>query len=341
VAAKSNPGEHADETVTSVPTQSRKRPIYWLKLAVTAVLIAIIVWQVDLEEFLAAVHRMNWGYMLAAWMLLFTGLMVSALKWQRLLMIHGEWFGYTRLFRWYMVGTFLSSFLPSTIGGDGYRIVKTMSTTRSKASAVVAVFADRVSGLLVLVMLGYAAAISVYLRDQHTLGYTFAMLGTIGLVCGVLALAAAFYGKLGRWLLGKEFVPAAMKSFVDHAGQYKSQPGQITVALLLSLLFHFIRFGGIWLILQGFEASIRIDEIALVSTLTAMIAAIPITVNGLGLQEGSMFYLLQQFGVPPAVAIALALIIRVNSTSYALIGGVMYFFEAGGGDARSPRHTTS
>ncbi|MCG8401119.1 MAG: flippase-like domain-containing protein, partial [Firmicutes bacterium] len=60
-----------------------------------------------------------------------------------------------------------------------------------------------------------------------------------------------------------------------------------------------------------------------------LVAMIPISVNGWGLQEGSMLYLLDQFGVASGVALALPLIVRVNVTSYALIGGVIYFFDRG------------
>jgi hypothetical protein len=60
-----------------------------------------------------------------------------------------------------------------------------------------------------------------------------------------------------------------------------------------------------------------------------MIAMIPVSLNGLGLQEGSMLFLLQQFGVSSAIALAVPLIIRVNMTSISLIGGVIYFFDSG------------
>jgi uncharacterized protein (TIRG00374 family) len=316
---------------TSSPTTLplRKRLIYALKLIVTTALIGIIIWHVDLREFLDAVRRMDWRYVLASLLLLFTGVVVSAFKWQRLLMVHRVRFTFARLLKWYLVGAFIGSFLPSTIGGDSYRIFKSMSNPRSKASAVLAVFVERISGLIALVIIGYVAAISVYLRDKHTLAYGFAALGTVALACGVLTLAAAMYGKLGRRLLAMKIVPDAVKSFIDHAGEYKSQPNQIALTMLLSFLFHSIRIMSAWIILMGFGVQMRIDQIALVGTITPMIAMIPVSLNGLGLQEGSMLFLLQQFGVSSAIALAVPLIIRVNMTSISLMGGVIYFFDSG------------
>ena len=322
---------------TGSPTRSRvrKRLIYALKLIVTAALITVIVRHVDLEEFLNAVRGMKWRYVLGSLGLLFTGVVVSTFKWQQLLMVHGVRFGLMQLLRWYLVGTFIGSFLPSTIGGDGYRIFKTMSNPRSKTSAVLAVFVERMTGLLAMVILGYVAAISAYLYDQHTLAYGFATIGTIVLLGGLVALVAALYGKLGRRLLAMKFVPDPIKTFIDHAGEYKSQPVPILVTMVLSFLFHSIRIASAWLLLRGFGVEIRIDQLALVSTITPMIAMIPISLNGWGLQEGSMLFLFQQFGVSSAVALAVPLIIRVNMVCITLLGGLIYVFESGKDDSAS------
>ena len=42
-----------------------------------------------------------------------------------------------------------------------------------------------------------------------------------------------------------------------------------------------------------------------------------------------MLLLLQQFGVASAVALAVPIVIRVNMTFVNLLGGVIYFFDAG------------
>src|SRR5690606_18422664 len=84
---------------------------------------------------------------------------VSAYKWRLLLSIHGVEYSTLRLSRYYFVALFFNNFLPTSIGGDGYRIYKTINNGRSKASAIIAVVMERVTGFGTLLALGAGAAV--------------------------------------------------------------------------------------------------------------------------------------------------------------------------------------
>jgi glycosyltransferase 2 family protein len=80
------------------------------------------------------------------------------------LSIHRVPFEFRTLQKYYFIAMFFNNFLPSTIGGDSYRVIKTMHNPRSRSSAVIAVLMERLTGLAALLLLGYLGAIVEYLR---------------------------------------------------------------------------------------------------------------------------------------------------------------------------------
>ena len=84
---------------------------------------------------------------------------------------------------------FFSNFLPSTVGGDGYRMYKVFSINCSKAGAVMPVVMERLSGILALLFLGFLAAVISFHHygDQVSeFGLLFGFLGTIASVLFVM-----------------------------------------------------------------------------------------------------------------------------------------------------------
>ena len=75
---------------------------------------------------------------------------VAAWKWQIILRADNVHVPLPRLVASYLVGTFFNIFLPSSIGGDAYRIYDVARDSGRSASSFSSVLADRLSGFLAL-----------------------------------------------------------------------------------------------------------------------------------------------------------------------------------------------
>src|SRR5690606_34878089 len=127
----------------------------------------------------------------------------------------------------------------TSIGGDGYRIYKTIDNGRSKASAVIAVVMERVTGFGTLLALGAGAAL---LLAADAAGVKLTLLAVGVALASIAALPLAWRLRTlvpRRW---RDAVPASLGRVkaivVEHMDDYLRQPFRSSAVLAISVVFH-------------------------------------------------------------------------------------------------------
>jgi hypothetical protein len=101
-----------------------------------------------------------------------------------------------------------------------------------------------------------------------------------------------------------------------------------SIALKLLAVLFFASCG--WAV--GLELPLTVYFLVVPASVLA--AMLPVTLNGLGIREGTMVALLVLFGAPPADAGAMVLLALAVSMGFSAIGGLLYpFYSATSGDA--------
>jgi uncharacterized protein (TIRG00374 family) len=255
---------------------------------------------------------------------MFFNIAVSAKKWQVLLAVHGILSRWGQLTRCYLTGLFFSNFLPSTIGGDGYRMYRIYKLHQSKAGAVIPVIFERLSGMVVLLFLGgLAGAVSfMHLGDKVSkIGFLFGFGGT------ALALLVAGLGcnrRFQEWIESLSFIPKILKSLFGQLDLYKKQPKLIVQCFLFTIIFYLFLFSYRYLMLRAVGGSCSFYSLALVTMLSTLIANLPVSINGIGLMDGSFIYLISKFGVEYEAALMVMLLQRALTAAVSMIGGFFY-----------------
>jgi uncharacterized membrane protein YbhN (UPF0104 family) len=70
---------------------------------------------------------------------------------------------------------------------------------------------------------------------------------------------------------------------------------------------------------------IPLEGLLVVVPLILLVGAIPISPQGLGIQEGAFMFFLHSLGATSAQALAIALVLRAKSYVLALLGGLLWF----------------
>src|SRR5918994_3907121 len=115
----------------------------WLKVSVACAALAVLAIGVDWGELPGHLAQLDWRLAALALLVVVLELPVNAAKWWWSLRLHDLNFRWWYLLRTGCIAYFLNNFLPSAIGGDVYRIYKTMSGGE-KAGAVSAVLVERI-----------------------------------------------------------------------------------------------------------------------------------------------------------------------------------------------------
>jgi uncharacterized membrane protein YbhN (UPF0104 family) len=306
-----------------------------LRIGLSLLMVGVLVWRAPsfkAKDVIPEMTPRTVAWLLAAAGLTLLALVLSALRWQKVLDALGPHVRLRRLLSHYLAGQFVSNVLPTTIGGDVLRVSRLSKETGESPSSFASVVLERMTGWLVLPIISVVGFL-VNPGLQHlgtatrvALGLAFATL--IALV--VLLWAAAHEGVGGRYASRegwRRFVGAV------HLGlaQLRRDPGAALTVLLVGFLYQFA------LVLAAVAAAqaLGLGQSAGFTALLAFFPAVaiaqvlPIGISGLGLREGAFALFLHPLGVRTEEAVALGLMLYLLNLGVSLLGAPA--FAAGGG----------
>ncbi|MGI9488157.1 MAG: lysylphosphatidylglycerol synthase transmembrane domain-containing protein [Geminicoccaceae bacterium] len=330
--AEMPPTRHGSPAGRGTSAAGRSAVTSWLiggaKLLVTLVLCWLIISWIDWRAFVATLENAHYGLMAVVFVLSLFGIVVSAWKWQILLHGHDIHFSLPTLVRWYFIAAFFNAFLPTNIGGDGYRLLKTCDNPKGKARAVAALLLERTTGVLTLGFMGYLAAAAVWFQSGNALAGSLAAIGTIGGIMGLAGLALMWrFGSLGP-LSRIRGLKTIIETGSEVIVEWKEQGARLGAVMILSLAFHGLRIGFIWLLILALGTAVDPVELTVALFAVEVAAMLPISIGGLGVMEGSFVYVMGAFGLGSEAGLASMLMLRVLTLVLGLIGALLYL---GGG----------
>ena len=316
------------ESAMSTPWQRAARAWPWLKLALGLGLLGLLGWLVDWPGTLRILRQTDARLVLLATVVIVLALVVSTLKWQRLASAICGPLPFPPLLRAYWIGTFLSNYLPSNIGGDVVRVL-VLRARAPLAPLAGSVLAERLTGVTALALIS-AVCLAIDPIQPWKLHAALwllvaAILAGVMLVFAVgthvLRGGAALVDRLPRLF---RRVSGKVARFGEAVAGYRSTPGALAVALLWSLLFYALLVLFQFTLLRAVGSTITLRDAALVAPLIPLVSLLPVSANGLGLTEGAIVLFYSQMGVPADQAFAAALLRRLVTIFMSLPGGLLW-----------------
>ncbi len=306
----------------------RVKKEHWLNAArvlVSAGALALLFRQIGLSETLAVLRQADPRYLLAALMLFILSLVIRAWRWLVLVRSLDPRVPFGRLLRLYFIGQLFSAFLPSNFGGDVVRALELTQDTDSPA-AVGTVLLDRMTGLLVLFIMGLAA---LPFQATHMEPWLTGLLS--GAAGGGLALGALILeGRLLRRLTQR--LPAALSLTGQGplARVYAAVTGcgkqAVLKALGISMVFNLVNILINWLCGQAVGAGVSLGYFFAVTPLLSVSGLIP-SIGGWGVREAVSTALFTPAGADANVAAALGMALGGVTLSAGIVGGGLYLIE--------------
>ena len=278
-----------------------------LRFVIPIILIYWLVSTVDWKTVIPLIKQISWWTIFASAGLFFCSHLIFTIRWRYLLSIKQIFIPYLKLFGYIMISIFVSNFLPTTIGGDVVKMVGVArESEKNKGLAAASVVADRLYNLA-----GMAALLPVALL---TIGSQLSIFQT----SSIKSLSISSVGIM-HWM---NKILSKVKSIWDSAKDWFTSPICIFYSLILSIISVGFNFAAFWLILDALGINISYWQAMSVSVLSYFVALIPVAINGLGVQEGSITYLLVQLGSSTDQAVAAAFLIRIVTLAVSMLGGV-------------------
>ena len=314
----------------------------WTRIAatvvVTALAVAYLVWKIDLDKTIDVILDASpWWFALAIVIMVGTALPM-ALRWQWLLdaqRIHDSLGWLTRA---YLVSYTASQVLPTSIGGDAYRIYETARRHPGRTGDITAiVLLERGLGGAATVLLG--AAGFVLAIGHYDVGAYLWIEGVF--VFGTLLLVFVFFSRsarpllaLTRPLLTRLRLERPLRSFYDGVHHFRGHPRLLWKVFAFTTVLQAVRILSIWAAARsvGIELGPRIYYV--MGPLFFLVLLVPFTLNGFAVREAFFVSFLGSVGVGSDAAFAAGFLFFLVTTAQALPGLVILLWEGLRGGSR-------
>lgn len=315
-----------------------KRP--WrlaIKATLSTIAIGALVAGIDWNALPTLISGYRWEFALAAFIGLAIQFPVSGLKWHAALKVCNVDLSFTRLTRFYCISHFVGQFLPTSIGGDAYRVYRTLPLVQPRSRAITSIVVDRILGLGALLFLGAVGALT--LLDDYRLpqGYLSVLgLGSIAAVGVGAAVYLGWFGLIRRKLQHLKMVAAIQGDFMQllRAG-WRWLP-----VLCMAFIFQLIAVSIVYLLFLGAGSHIGFAEVSLIAAITGLAGLLPLAVNGIGITEGTITLAGVALGADYEDAAVAAILLRVVVLPLSCVCGLLYWRESNGHEthdvSRSP-----
>ena len=286
-----------------------------LRIGVSVALLAILAWRMDWPKVAQAFTHLRWGYWTSATLVLTVAQLVSAWRWQLQARALGLNNSLAQMTGFYFIGMFFNLILPTSVGGDVVRAYYITGPSGRRLPGYLSVLADRVNGLMVLLML---ASIALALQFRNVPGWVCLFVwGTT--CCGFAGLALlpwlARFGKHGA--MRAKQVRALMQILL--------QPRLLLQTTALSVIIQVASIVLVWQVglALSLEADISFAYYWILVPMVSVLTLLP-SINGMGVREWSTALLLEPLGVTETTAITLAFLWFLVFICISLLGGLAY-----------------
>lgn len=256
---------------------------FFLKLAVTVGLFALMAYYVDFQSVLREILSANLLYLLFAVVLQFMSTLIASYRWffiMRILKFRAE---FTFYFKSYFKGSFFNQLLPSNIGGDAVRVLDIRSMGYSVKEAFYGIFIDRVLGIAGLMLIALIASFTQPAPLEVSFYFMVKGMALTG-IFGMLFLTLFHRNKfLANFFLLKRLAEMSRRFYTVFRETWS-----FIKQLCLSLLVHLFSILSIFVLALAVGVDQSLGTFFLIIPLVILFMAIPISLAGWGVREGAM-----------------------------------------------------
>ncbi len=292
------------------PSPKASRSLNWKPIIqvggtlLSTILLIGLMRQQGWEEVIAAVRRIPLPVFLLTLGIMLLSRLCVVLRWYVLLRSAKAPVSFKAIFELVFVGLFASNFLPSTIGGDVVRLAGAIMLRVDAGLSAASLVADRLIGMAGMTVMLPAGLISIL--SNPTAGLSASL-------TGFLPLTSRWYEKIRQFL----------SHILTSLRQWLHQPVGLAGAFAATLGHMGCTFVSVGLLLKAMNSPLEFWQIGGLWSVSYFITLLPVSINGLGLQEVSISYLYHTFGgVPLENTLTLSLMMRLLFVGASLPGAL-------------------
>ncbi len=302
---------------------------FLVKVIITAGIIYYLLQKIELKKITHVMFSANPLYIFLAIALAFIIRYITACQ-TRILLAHQKVFLPTfKVFSINLISSFYTLFLPGDLSGSVIKWHKLSKPGGQRAQAFSVIAISRLINTLVIIGVGL---IALMINNPFKMANVNLLIST-ALVISLLLLLPIF-NKPTSLFVEKYFIntvlkfsPALIEKKVEKTWsifkkfQELSKQDLISVCLL-AILIQVLGIINHYVLASSIDIKLSIIIFAWLRSATAIIQMLPISISGLGVREGTLFFLLSKYNVAGSDALAFSFLLFGMGVIVCLVGGV-------------------
>ncbi|MDH3349279.1 MAG: flippase-like domain-containing protein [Desulfobulbaceae bacterium] len=299
-------------------TSQQTRPIsYLIKIGITVVLLFFIIRGVSLDKAMNALINVAPLGLVIAFILQGCSGSVAAYRW--FLIMRRVGFKPTFPFYWksYFKGAFFNQGLPTSIGGDGIRILDCTRDDKRAIDAFYGVFIDRIVGLAGLLFLNLGALLfnsSLLPSKIYYLLLAIIFLFILGIISLFFLHSFPIFHR-GRWF-------SMLGTLSERFTQVYSN--DISIQLFLSILIHLLAISAFYSLGLAGGLNYPLSVYLIMVPPVILLTILPISLAGWGVREGALIGFFLLIGADRTKVLSFSLLYGLITIATSLPG--LYFY---------------
>ncbi len=298
----------------------KKRANIVLKICFSLIVLAVLFREVHPSELLAYLKITRFDILMLAPLLMFITCLLAAYRWLLVMTTlkfprHATFYIET-----YLKATLFNQILPTSIGGDAYRVLEIKKLGHSVRSSINSVLADRIFGFAGLIIINIVLLPYTYHilpRLDFYMIFCTTLLCTGGLIglCLLPFIRIFVLQKYLGWFYALS--NTLLSSFSSTADFMKK--------FILAFLSNFLTVFIFYVIARSLNVHVNLIDFMVIIPSVMLLLMVRISMAGWGIREGALVFLGAAIGIAKPAALTISLLYGVVLIVSSLPGFYLYF----------------
>lgn len=312
----------------------RKKALLVFKVILSACLIIWIINKVNYHEFINILSTAKIPFILIGILWLLMDRIFMSYRWNILLLAKNIKIPFFQIVKIYFLASFSGNFLPSSVAPDAVRTYYASRYHPNISDILSSVLIDRVLGMFSLAVIAIFSLLFIFLDRGEINIKSFMAILAILIFIAILIYSDKIFRKLSMDKI-KDYLSISkdnillrnIENVYYSCNEYKYKYVVIIKALLVSFFIQILSIVVVYVISLSVHVTISIIPLFVFVPLINILIMLPVSIGGIGLQEGAFIYFFSKMGISAQEALTVALLFRGITILVSIPGGVFYITE--------------
>ena len=329
--------QNAEQTMADVNRPENRainiRGIVQVVIGISA--LALVVMRSDAHGLMEALRNTRISYLPLSVAASFAVTWLMAYRWRAILVAKQVHITTRRLFKYYLIGIFFTSFVPGGgVSGDVARLIYVDREAGDKALVLSTLVYERLIGVFTLLLMGLAATLMtrgsrqtdprIY-ASEAILAIAFITIATL-LSESVSSRLARVIRATGRRTKIVRFAEAAART-IESVSELRRDGVLLIRTAMISVVIRITWTLGCYVVAWAMGLPIDLLSLFAFMSLVDLVRLMPISVGGLGVREWAIIVLFSTLGITREQALTFSILAFAPIYLNAIAGGMVYILQ--------------